>query len=68
MWLPFSGTVALKVRTGGSKSTGIIKSVILDFLDSLCYIFGVIKQRNDILDNGNILLHKYILCDAKAAT
>ena len=24
MWLRFSGTVALKVRTGGSKSTGII--------------------------------------------
>ena len=27
MWLPFSGMVALKVRTGGSKSTGIIKMV-----------------------------------------
>lgn len=24
IWLPFSGMVALKVRTGGSKSTGII--------------------------------------------
>ena len=26
MWLSFSGTVALKVRTGGSKSPGIIKN------------------------------------------
>ena len=25
MWLSFSGMVALKVRTGGSKSPGIIK-------------------------------------------
>ena len=25
IWLPFSGMVALKVRTGGSKSPGIIK-------------------------------------------
>ena len=25
MWLPISGMVALKVRTGGSKSPGIIK-------------------------------------------
>ena len=27
MWLSFSGMVALKVRTGGSKSPGIIKSL-----------------------------------------
>lgn len=26
IWLPFSGMVALKVRTGGSESPGIIKS------------------------------------------
>ena len=25
IWLPFSGMVALKVRTGGSESPGIIK-------------------------------------------
>ncbi len=27
-WLPFSGMVALKVRTGGSKSPGIIKQTL----------------------------------------
>lgn len=27
MWLSFSGMVALKVRTGGSKSPGIISAV-----------------------------------------
>ncbi|MDD7388980.1 MAG: hypothetical protein PUG60_04850, partial [Lachnospiraceae bacterium] len=26
-WLPFSGMVALKVRTGGSKSPGIISTI-----------------------------------------
>ena len=28
MWLSFSGMVALKVRTGGSKSPGIISSTL----------------------------------------
>ena len=28
MWLPISGMVALKVRTGGSKSPGIIKEIM----------------------------------------
>ena len=28
IWLSFSGMVALKVRTGGSKSPGIIKLII----------------------------------------
>ena len=28
IWLPFSGMVALKVRTGGSESPGIIISTI----------------------------------------
>jgi len=27
IWLPFSGMVALKVRTGGSESPGIIKQL-----------------------------------------
>ena len=28
LWLPFSGTAALKVRTGGSKSPGIITKLV----------------------------------------
>lgn len=36
MWLPISGMVALKVRTGGSKSPGIItegyENVIVQFV------------------------------------
>ena len=32
MWLSFSGMVALKVRTGGSKSPGIIKFSLLYYL------------------------------------
>ena len=28
IWLSFSGMVALKVRTGGSKSPGIIKQIL----------------------------------------
>ena len=31
MWLSFSGMVALKVRTGGSKSPGIISLVNADY-------------------------------------
>ena len=30
IWLPFSGMVALKVRTGGSESPGIIKMYLFD--------------------------------------
>ena len=38
IWLSFSGMVALKVRTGGSKSPGIINIVILTiFLPKLLY-------------------------------
>ena len=33
IWLPFSGMVALKVRTGGSKSPGIIR--ISDVIDKM---------------------------------
>ena len=35
MWLSFSGMVALKVRTGGSKSPGIIKEAksLLTYLE-----------------------------------
>ena len=32
MWLSFSGMVALKVRTGGSKGPGIIKGTSFEFL------------------------------------
>ena len=36
IWLPFSGMVALKVRTGGSKSPGIIRTFALaDFLGTV---------------------------------
>ena len=38
MWLSFSGMVALKVRTGGSKSPGII---IFSLLLSVMYPFTV---------------------------
>lgn len=31
IWLSFSGMVALKVRTGGSKSPGIIKPHLIDY-------------------------------------
>ena len=31
MWLSFSGMVALKVRTGGSKSPGIISNAVNQF-------------------------------------
>ena len=30
IWLPFSGMVALKVRTGGSESPGIISRIIIN--------------------------------------
>ena len=33
IWLSFSGMVALKVRTGGSKSPGIISNIIVSILD-----------------------------------
>ena len=40
MWLSFSGMVALKVRTGGSKSPGIIKAQFFTTLfDPLTYAF-----------------------------
>ena len=40
IWLPFSGMVALKVRTGGSESPGIIKEgeIGVFFLDGDAYI------------------------------
>ena len=40
IWLPFSGMVALKVRTGGSESPGIIKEgeIGVFFLDGDAYV------------------------------
>ena len=37
IWLPFSGMVALKVRTGGSESPGIINV----YHKALCYCLGI---------------------------
>ena len=45
IWLSFSGMVALKVRTGGSESSGIINDVLIA---GICA--GV-----DVLDNAGIL-------------
>ena len=44
IWLSFSGMVALKVRTGGSKSPGIIIQMITNFgiLVSIIGFIGVI--------------------------
>ena len=45
IWLPFSGMVALKVRTGGSKSTGIINPRIRDLLDIKVYVEADADER-----------------------
>ena len=42
LWLPFSGTVALKVRTGGSMSPGIITG---------CGVSG--QQGDECIKNGD---------------
>ena len=44
IWLSFSGMVALKVRTGGSKSPGIIKTIKANFYS--------LVARMETLDKG----------------
>ena len=43
IWLSFSGMVALKVRTGGSKSPGIITWVLTSVLFLFYYHFRMKK-------------------------
>lgn len=60
LWLPFSGTVALKVRTGGSRSPGIINQEYpIGFTmelamhpDSLGEFAKLPKARQDTIVNG----------------
>ena len=50
IWLSFSGMVALKVRTGGSESPGIINNPQIDAIEVVChkkwkeYLMGMIEQ------------------------
>ena len=45
IWLSFSGMVALKVRTGGSKSPGIISKIWLYKSDRKKNLYGDTKER-----------------------
>ena len=50
IWLSFSGMVALKVRTGGSKSPGIITEEVAQELSvSKPYAYKLIRQLNEEL-------------------
>ena len=51
IWLSFSGMVALKVRTGGSESPGIITRYMVEFL--------VLEQTEQFGDAG--IYHRYFL-------
>ena len=72
MWLSFSGMVALKVRTGGSKSPGIIKqlkkeaesisskagkSSICDFEET---INQLLKMKVIRMEDGKIALNEMV--------
>jgi len=46
IWLPFSGMVALKVRTGGSESPGIIN----DELEDLLIQYGLSQEDIGVYD------------------
>ena len=71
MWLSFSGMMALKVRTGGSKSPGIIKLAAIDkkkpmtmelFSSCLakCTEWGLYKLFERLLDEYPELSDKYV--------
>ena len=48
MWLSFSGMVALKVRTGGSKSPGIITQLNYEVLsEAICAVRGSVQLGAD---------------------
>ena len=51
MWLPFSGMVALKVRTGGSENPGIIKSKTWEGFN---YSLNQEKYLKVFLDDGEV--------------
>lgn len=53
IWLSFSGQVALKVRTGGSESPGIITDKIGDFVEN-----GLEYVRIEDFINGRIPLEE----------
>ena len=46
MWLSFSGMVALKVRTGGSKSPGIIRLPLWEKIESGALLYAL-KQLDE---------------------
>ena len=54
IWLPFSGMVALKVRTGGSKSPGIIIWLIITYDTN--------KAMNLSLNISRIVISVILLC------
>ena len=56
MWLSFSGMVALKVRTGGSKSPGIISLL----LQSLVELKNLLLQQGRYTDCVDELIFKVI--------
>ena len=53
MWLSFSGMVALKVRTGGSKSPGII-NYLVDITEPICQSIDSAKADMTIFDSSGI--------------
>ena len=55
IWLPFSGMVALKVRTGGSESPGII---MYEFASSHCNDFKDLRDDDEIVINREWILNK----------
>lgn len=49
IWLSFSGMVALKVRTGGSKSPGIIMLVLTSLSTLVVFLRNVQTSRLEII-------------------
>ena len=74
MWLSFSGMVALKVRTGGSKSPGIINLAGIDL--KACYLMNAdlsycnlssADLREAILIRANLTGAKLFAADVRKA-
>ena len=58
IWLSFSGMVALKVRTGGSKSPGIIISNMLECKSRGAYLMGLTTYgKYEIEDQVNFTVY-----------
>ena len=53
IWLSFSGMVALKVRTGGSKSPGIINNDDLKVVTIICDL--IVHNRGEIVEKDNLI-------------